>query len=230
MPPKTVTCSICGKDVMKSQTYSIGDGKRACKEHEGVVETKDKLLLQDKQEKIRQEENKKKEWERKTDPIGYYVQRDPKKFCWCCVKEGITIQQYNFGRLIALSELFQLGEKLNFLDPAAFHKQINDRIPGADKVLFMIKVNSQDDDLMRRLNRDYRDVMAFTGLLNICSGCAKNLNLLNTIDEQYFKPMRDKKITFEEMSHNYAIMEVSGLNKAIDEVAARNIELRKNMQ
>jgi len=44
MPPKMVRCSICGQDVMKSQTYATGEKDeegnplRACKEHEGVVE------------------------------------------------------------------------------------------------------------------------------------------------------------------------------------------------
>ena len=36
MPPKTIKCAICSETVMKSQTYNIGDGKRACKSHEGV--------------------------------------------------------------------------------------------------------------------------------------------------------------------------------------------------
>ena len=40
MPPPTTRCSICNQDVLKAQTYSIGDGKRACKSHPGVMDKK----------------------------------------------------------------------------------------------------------------------------------------------------------------------------------------------
>jgi len=49
MPPKTVTCCVCGQEVLKSQTYATGDKDsegnplRACKEHEGVSEKAEEL-------------------------------------------------------------------------------------------------------------------------------------------------------------------------------------------
>jgi len=38
MPAPTTTCSICNETVLKAQTRHIGDGKRACKSHDGVMD------------------------------------------------------------------------------------------------------------------------------------------------------------------------------------------------
>lgn len=36
MPPKSCICCICSTEVLKSTTYEVSPGKRACKSHEGV--------------------------------------------------------------------------------------------------------------------------------------------------------------------------------------------------
>ena len=56
MPPKTVTCNICNKEVMKSTTLAYKDG-RACREHEGVEENS-KLLQQKQKEDLNRSINK----------------------------------------------------------------------------------------------------------------------------------------------------------------------------
>ncbi len=51
-PPKC-TCSECGEIVLKSTTRSIGDGKRACKSHDGVMEKAQQV-----QEKTKEDQKK----------------------------------------------------------------------------------------------------------------------------------------------------------------------------
>ncbi|MFA5766503.1 MAG: hypothetical protein WC919_01080 [Candidatus Paceibacterota bacterium] len=38
MPIPRVICCVCGQEVNKSQTLYVGDGKRACRSHEGTAE------------------------------------------------------------------------------------------------------------------------------------------------------------------------------------------------
>lgn len=50
MPPKEVTCKVCGETVLKSQTYAY-EGGRACKHHEGVEEAKDSRMAAEKKKR-----------------------------------------------------------------------------------------------------------------------------------------------------------------------------------
>ena len=47
MPPKTCHCSICGLEVLKSTTYALADGTRACKTHPDVEADANTLRLID---------------------------------------------------------------------------------------------------------------------------------------------------------------------------------------
>src|SRR3990172_8302812 len=114
MPPPMTVCKICGKNVLKAQTYHVGNGERAGKAHEGVTEKKDQLIRQDKQEKDAVEQRKKEAQERRRKEQENLL--DPKPHCWVCGATGITSQEF-FYKLLMHNKVQEL--KGNILNPFA---------------------------------------------------------------------------------------------------------------
>jgi hypothetical protein len=87
MPAPVTTCDVCKQEVLKAQTYHIGNGKRACRKHDGVAQTAEKLRLdRDKEQALKLEQSKERE-KRKEEHQSPDYYRQPR--CWLCKIEGM---------------------------------------------------------------------------------------------------------------------------------------------
>jgi hypothetical protein len=106
MPPPRVTCCICGQEVNKAQTLYIGDGKRACRTHDGTVE-KNKLeidkLKREKEAEIKKAAQKKQRKEFTAKPK-----------CVLCGQVGM-LQEDWYTRLMIEMKKYELthGKHIN---------------------------------------------------------------------------------------------------------------------
>lgn len=101
MPIPQTTCVICGSIVNKSTTVHIGDGKRACKTHEGVKEQ-----AQEAQEKITSQQWHNKHTSKPKHPeTSKPISLEP--HCCNCGKKGVTREQLGMAMLkVGMSPLF----------------------------------------------------------------------------------------------------------------------------
>lgn len=138
MPPKMVMCCICGKEVMKAQTYATGETDeegnplRACKEHEGVAEKAKELKeksLKDlkrsmdespfpgvKQHGLGLGSQHSKHFQQKSLEKEKRKLEEEERFrewsvshCWCCELPGIHLRDFFQLKLIAMEKGKMLG-------------------------------------------------------------------------------------------------------------------------
>jgi len=120
MPIQTFICAICGKEITRPKSYAIGNGKRACREHQ---ETKDILAKQAEKERVAEEREK-------NSPKTFYKEararlRDANNLmapkCWFCGHTGMNSRQYAFEALKCM-ERYEMNEKKapNPFDPEVF--------------------------------------------------------------------------------------------------------------
>lgn len=93
MPIPRVICCICGQEVNKAQTLHIGEGKRACKSHEGTIESSklelEKIARRKKDEienTIRAKEAKQQERKRQNITVEPH--------CLICGKKGLRQEEW----------------------------------------------------------------------------------------------------------------------------------------
>ncbi len=114
--PTMVACSICGQEVNKRTTYHVGDGKRACRAHEGVTDAKNKLQA-DVVKAREAEANKIARRHEAADRRAQDCVIPRKPFCWICRKTGIQERDYWF-KLLTYNEIQELkGKKVNIFNP-----------------------------------------------------------------------------------------------------------------
>lgn len=186
MPPKTVTCSVCGQEVLKSQTYATGEKDsegnplRACKEHEGVVE-KAQELREKQTEKAQQTLKKLRErpWEKEHESWQESAQ-EAWEHCWCCGQKGINLQEFYQLQLIALEKGRILGENNPF----------SDKIPGLLKGLMeelgvkCVLHRFQMDEKMQKQYEEWKNrvepkrrVLCQWGMIHLCFECQKRTGI-----------------------------------------------------
>lgn len=106
MPPPRVICCVCGQEVNKAQTLHIGDGKRACRIHEGTIE-KNKLEI-DKLKREKEAEIKKATEKKQRNKFT----AEPK--CALCGQIGM-LQEDWYTRLMIEIKKYELihGKRIN---------------------------------------------------------------------------------------------------------------------
>ena len=98
MPIPRVICCVCGQEVNKAQTLHIGDGKRACKSHEGTEEASKREC-----EKI---EQKRQEGSKRPEKPDYHTS-EPTTFqpiCTICGKVGIRQEEWYTRLMIEMKK------------------------------------------------------------------------------------------------------------------------------
>lgn len=173
MPPPMVTCSICKKEVLKAQTYFVGNNNRACKTHEGVISTKDRLEIENKKKaeaerKAKEERLTKKAQE--SDPSFYM-----KPFCWCCKDRGIRDKEF-YTTYLVLSEMEKLrGGCLNPFSPE-YTRLIRAALglkDGESTAIISVFEMTQDNPLFKKLDYNGRSVVQLGGIVALCQRCAQ---------------------------------------------------------
>jgi len=191
MPPPIVTCEICKKSVLKTQTYHIGDGKRACKCHEGVPQKKDALLDQDKAKK--EEEKKKQERQRKAYAAKQDALQTPlKNRCWACHREALTRQEFGMKMMIAREKLEIKHTNPHPFDPA-YGQMLRQEmgVPNGEKVLVteLIPVAGNEKKIAK-LPAQVQTMGTFAGVVNLCQDCQTNLGI---------EPLKMPKLSLEDV-------------------------------
>ena len=215
MPPPMTVCKICGKSVLKAQTYHVGGGHRACKIHEGVAEKKDQLLRQEKQNKDSFERRKKEAEERRRKEQENML--NPKPHCWVCGATGITSQEFYY-RILMHNKVQEL--KGNITNPFApeYVEQIRAIFglkPGETQPVIFILPISPDHELLKHLGHDTKMAIQVSGAIAICMVCSEKHRVERPVP----------KISLEQMSTLGAIMEPvlkAEAQKLLNKEAERN--------
>jgi hypothetical protein len=189
MPIPTCECSICHQIVNKSTTYHIGNGKRACKSHQGIV--KQAQAIQDKTKADKQAEEEKKERQKlerwKNSPANPQFMDNVRKWgqetCWICRKTALPLQSYYNRMLIALEKGKIRGDNAAMkgmlgLDAQSFEQARKDLgFPIGTIFYRVLSLDAMRADIQERVLRDIkggiekREVAEFAGVVHICRDC-----------------------------------------------------------
>jgi hypothetical protein len=198
MPIPTCECSVCHQVVNKAQTYSLGDGKRACKSHQGVVEQaqalKDKAKAdrEEAEERKKRAEQQRREEREERSQLGAW--RDPvaehwrQMECWICGCEALPLQFYFQRQLVALAKQQQRGSneyvRAAILGDQKSHEQ-NLKDMGFPIGTRFYREAPLPEDIQHRERvlrnikgiRDKRFIVNLLGFVHVCDTCAKKHNL-----------------------------------------------------
>lgn len=203
--PKTITCAICGNEVSKRQSLSIGDGKRACRTHEQTT-----VASKEAQAKIKQEnEARKEKLRRKFRPPEFkHIDRIVPR-CFNCKQEGLRQDEW-FLTLLKLGEQYEMtyGKPLNPFDPEANATAYS---PLKGKAcIFVVSTDKVENKL--KLGRDTRVAADLLGIVGLCMKCCK------LIDHDPMPPLED----FEQLSKHAVIYEAV-FRPEIQKIAAKEL-------
>lgn len=167
--PKTIICSICGNEVTKRSTYAIGDGKRACRHHEGVDEQAQRAQadLKVQQQAIADKWKKKRTWRSSELPAF-----DPSPKCFCCKTPGMRQQEF-FLQMLVAGERYEMetGQPLNPFDPEA-NKKAYSHLKGTVCLWYV----AYDPDKMR-LPYHSRMAAQIIGVTLLCQKCCDKFGI-----------------------------------------------------
>jgi hypothetical protein len=163
-----VICSICGVETSKRKTYAVGDGKRACREHEGVTEQAEKKKRVEKNRLLSQ---KKAEKDRK-----FFGHRQPEPIpksphCWVCRKDGIGAREFYMQKVIDIEKHHIVHGTTNPFTDKEHPMNVRTEQP----VIFTIDRSAMSEEVRNkvwhRTHRDFQVLLQIAGLVSICADC-----------------------------------------------------------
>lgn len=162
---KTVVCDVCGQEVSKKKTLAIGEGKRACRTHEGTTSAAKAQQVARKAK----EQAARDRWKKKSRPQIPDLNLTPK--CASCGQEGIRQQEFFFAMLLA-GEKYELtyGKPLNPFDPVEAKKAYSE-IKGV--CLWYVEYDSKKITLPSVI----RPVAAMLGWVMLCNKCCDQFGI-----------------------------------------------------
>jgi len=177
MPPPLTECAVCKKSVLKAQTYAIGNGQRACKIHEGVLDKKAELEQQQKHQKeveVKRAAEKQKQFETRDDF------RAPR--CVCCQRTGITEQEVYLSLAVAQKRLSIKNLQCNPFSEE-YHKLLQQELKEigfeSQPVISTLAIDGSKE--MKRAIMASRfippSLLEFAGFIHICQDCIKNFGI-----------------------------------------------------
>jgi len=178
MPPPMTECSICKKSVLKAQTYAVGNGQRACKIHEGVLDKKAQLEDQQKHQKEVEAKRAAEKQERKESQFDFTKPR-----CLCCQRTGITEQDAYLNIAIAGKRLNMKGISVNIFSEE-YTKQMQQELTemGIEQQPVISTLAIDDSKEMKRaINAASRMIPAslieMAGVIRLCQDCISNFGI-----------------------------------------------------
>jgi len=180
--PKKTTCSICGEKVLKSQTYHVGDGKRACKKHEGVTEQAHAAQDKIKKDNKKAEEARQATIKRSKEKHTFNFEDAAKwanETCWFCGKKGRPLSELFTRQLVALEKLKLKGNFSAFFNnPAAVVREAG--FP--EGTIFLNRIVIPDERRKEIIGKvrggfDKQGCADMAGFVLSCPHCAKKLGL-----------------------------------------------------
>ena len=203
---KTFICAICGEEVSKPKSYSIGDNKRACRTHEEAQKQSEVV-----QSKLEAQHAKGRE-RPKRNPLGDAKTFDLSPRCFCCHEKGVRQDEF-FLSVLLLGEKYELtyGKPLNPFDTEECKKAYS---PLKGK-LCLCFVNYHPWMKMK-LAKDSRWAAEMLGSLLACPNCVQK--------HKFKTQMEERDINFEELCLASAFYE--GLVRPIvKDVAQKQLEV-----
>jgi hypothetical protein len=173
-----VICAICQAVTSKGKTYSIGDGKRACRTHEGVTEKKDQLQQQEKDKREFEERAKEEARARKQ---AEYENNKPvlAPHCWKCKAIGIKKKDF-FQILVISNKKAEIKTGQGMLSRESLKQFQQDLLPIKRKMgladefeLAVLEILELEKNLhiLPLLNRDGKMIASLTKLICLCDRC-----------------------------------------------------------
>jgi hypothetical protein len=155
---------------MKAQTYHVGNGKRACKEHEGVTEKKTELEQKAIQTK---EQEKKRAEERVTKKeASFDIQHNR---CWACRRVAITEQEFWIKVLVVHERMKLKRVDINPFTPE-YVENLKKELHIKEKLLvttvFPVEGN---EELVKKLPYNARSCGQIINMVSLCQDCATNV-------------------------------------------------------
>ena len=192
MPPKTVKCSVCGEEVLKSQTYATGeksgdgDPLRACKKHEGVVEKAQQLRADD-VKRLRDQPKKKEEERRKRRRHTELDFSKIEKFahwawnhCWICERPGIFAHDAYRLLMVAMEKAKIRGNNINPLDGKQLIKYIG-TLPDGHCIFHRFNLDNKGIELYKkwkaRFHKKTRQGIEMLRIVQLCTECQKRTKI-----------------------------------------------------
>ncbi len=202
MPAPTTKCSVCGDTVLKAQTRHVGDGKRACKSHDGVVATAEQVhstqlaALQNKRDQERQRR------ERRHEHREHAYDRQMR--CHVCNHAVAHVADLLMETVIASKTHQMAGSSANILTNP--EQIVNDvRAVAGDVIGCFVYDKSELTDaqwnsVCNGARRDLRDGIRMFGFVCACVKCMKKFGLPNKLDNM-------PQPSFEQLVTISAVME-----------------------
>lgn len=196
MPPKSVCCSICGENVLKSQTLARKDGTRACRSHDGIQNEADDIQQQRKellQEKVKVNHK----YDLLSDDLEQMKQLQQRceeqlHSCWICNQRGVSFREHCFEKIVAIKRLEMRGE-FNLLTL----NQDCAKLISNNRVLFHLPCDDEKSLLYRRLcKKSYREMVPFCGYVQVCAECAHSMGLGKEIEKSIPNVSIDEALSF----------------------------------
>lgn len=221
MALKQVICSICSQTVLKAQTAHIGNGKRACKSHDGVADQADKAQQQlaDKHAVGRTIKPKRQLLEWKPTTI--------KPTCCVCGCDGISYQEFMLEIMVASRKVNVSPIPFNDEDAKKLYREAQSRLGGRRALLHFVRSEMMASEwgkvewqlIFNRVRREWRQVIELAGVAPVCSQCVENLSLTN--------PMEARMRAFAKLPLETITLLGVIAEPVIDDIANRTIAAEK---
>lgn len=204
MPIKQVQCCVCKQTVNKAQTLAIGpEGMRACRTHDGINETAQKVQEKRKDAEIKVTEKLEQSRRRKSEPEP--IDFTPK--CFCCKAPGLRRDVY-------LLEILKCGEKFEM----TYGKPLNPFLPEETKIAYSSLSNVRclwplEYKESMRLHYHARQAAQMMGVVMLCTECCES---------QKIEYQPKAQITFEQLTNFMPVYETF-IRPNIQEMAAKEL-------
>jgi len=223
MPPKSVTCAICGETVLKAQTLARKDGSRACRSHEGVSEEAQNLKEEEKALRdysLNHPKKKLRSLGPASDALVDAYRAERKAFqervsthCWTCGKEGVGLREY-FSQVLVTMKRLELRKEFDLLNlPVDIARLTGNLLP-----LAVIPFRNETDQgvLSRIQDRRVRDMVPLLSQMLLCGECARRLGFQERWDALFPTP------TVEQVKNCAVMVEI--LDPHLTEMAKKKEE------
>jgi len=170
MPPKTVTCVICGQEVMKAQTLAYKEG-RACRKHEGVQEYSEQIQAQQKQTLTKSIDKH----ERKYTLREYVPLEVRMNVCWKCGCQGTDLRMFYLQCAVAIEKMNLIGAEYNIFNMPT---KVREFIPKEFQTpLIVVSMGDKKKSILDRFRFKNQQLVEFSDLIQVCPTCLKIIGL-----------------------------------------------------
>lgn len=200
MPPKSVTCSICTTEVLKSQTLARADGSRACRSHEGVANEAEARQAAERARLDVAIAKANRPWmgiPEPTDASRLAFEKEAAEFrehiyshCWTCGEYGLEGREFFAQAMVAMKRLQMRGE-FNFFSMPTDVRKLMGNIP----MLSAIKLGDsvQDRAVVKHVSdRRVRDLVPLLGFVLLCVPCIDKHGFKARLEALLPKPTWDQ--------------------------------------